>query len=350
MHHCDSAWPQPVRQIDPGAAATGEAPYSYLRQVTQDVDDQAHCLTNWDQRYDQLSPGRFTGEVEEFCFGSVQLFREKLNQTVHQRGTSWPSSRTFVSPIVMEGPGWCCGQVQEKNTLLTLRGGDEMDWCSPRQIEMIGITADSASLNAHAQQVDHRDLEAELAGWYSIPLPQPKLQALNALLSTMMTSLQAAPMLLHHAHTRKALEQSMFSALLDTLPVQQPVARPSSRVRQYIVSRACEYMQAHLDEPISVADLCIELGVSRRTLQYSFQDIYGLNPVKFLRALRLNSVRRALKRAAASGKGTVTDIACEWGFWHLSYFSTEYKAMFGELPSETLRRHGRNKEPGANPI
>jgi AraC family ethanolamine operon transcriptional activator len=68
--------------------------------------------------------------------------------------------------------------------------------------------------------------------------------------------------------------------------------------------------------------------------------VLDLNPVKFLRALRLNAVRRALKQAAGSERVAVADIAARWGFWHLSHFSADYKAMFGELPSETLRRTG----------
>ncbi|MEI8618536.1 helix-turn-helix domain-containing protein [Pseudoalteromonas sp. B193] len=35
--------------------------------------------------------------------------------------------------------------------------------------------------------------------------------------------------------------------------------------------------------------------VSRRTLQYSFESILGINPLRFLRLTRLNNVRRELK-------------------------------------------------------
>ncbi|MDR2690020.1 MAG: helix-turn-helix domain-containing protein, partial [Azoarcus sp.] len=72
------------------------------------------------------------------------------------------------------------------------------------------------------------------------------------------------------------------------------------------------------------------------TLQYSFQEVLDLTPVKFLRAMRLNSVRRALRQARASQE-TVGDIAARWGFWHLSHFAADYREMFGELPSDTLR-------------
>jgi AraC family ethanolamine operon transcriptional activator len=33
----------------------------------------------------------------------------------------------------------------------------------------------------------------------------------------------------------------------------------------------------------------------------------------------------------------IGDVAARWGFWHFSQFSADYRRMFGELPSETLR-------------
>lgn len=83
-------------------------------------------------------------------------------------------------------------------------------------------------------------------------------------------------------------------------------------------------------------DLCRVLKVSRRTLQYSFQEIMQLNPVSYLRAMRLNGVRRMLK-LPGSERQSVQDIAALWGFWHLSHFANAYRCMFGELPSETAR-------------
>ena len=49
-----------------------------------------------------------------------------------------------------------------------------------------------------------------------------------------------------------------------------------------------------------------------------------------------NVVRRDLRQGSASDT-RVGDVAAKWGFWHLGRFAGDYKAMFGELPSETVR-------------
>jgi AraC family ethanolamine operon transcriptional activator len=48
-------------------------------------------------------------------------------------------------------------------------------------------------------------------------------------------------------------------------------------------------------------------------------------------------VRREL-RDANPATTQVQDVAARWGFWHLSHFASDYRAMFGELPSDTLRK------------
>jgi AraC-like DNA-binding protein len=63
----------------------------------------------------------------------------------------------------------------------------------------------------------------------------------------------------------------------------------------------------------------------------------GMGPIRFLTLRRMHLVRRALLAADASS-ATVTYIATDHGFWELGRFSVAYRALFGESPSETLRR------------
>ena len=106
--------------------------------------------------------------------------------------------------------------------------------------------------------------------------------------------------------------------------------------RRWAAKRARTYMLENIDDAISVRHLSSALGVSERTLRYGFQDLYGMSPSKYLKAVRMQRVRQALQRAQAS-RTTVLREAMRSGFWHLSRFSLEYKNYFGELPSATLR-------------
>jgi AraC family ethanolamine operon transcriptional activator len=94
-------------------------------------------------------------------------------------------------------------------------------------------------------------------------------------------------------------------------------------------------MQANLMTPLSVLELCRELGVSERTLHYAFQEFRGMSTMAYFKASRLNAVRQELKAAPAS-TASVHEIAQRWGFWHTGEFAADYRRLFGELPSQTF--------------
>jgi AraC family ethanolamine operon transcriptional activator len=116
-----------------------------------------------------------------------------------------------------------------------------------------------------------------------------------------------------------------------------PAASAVAQSRLRVIQRTKAYIRSRLDFPITTADLARVSGVSERTLEYSFQEVLGVNPTTYVKAIRLNGVRRALKSGEA-GTDTVAELAESWGFRHLPRFAGDYQRMFGELPSQTLRR------------
>jgi AraC family ethanolamine operon transcriptional activator len=106
--------------------------------------------------------------------------------------------------------------------------------------------------------------------------------------------------------------------------------------RALVVRDARDLISEWSEDFKCIADLCRELGISRRALQQSFQDTLGVKPSTYMRAVRMNGARRAIKT-----ERSVADAATLWGFWHFGRFARDYHMMFGELPSETFRRcHG----------
>ena len=71
-----------------------------------------------------------------------------------------------------------------------------------------------------------------------------------------------------------------------------------------------------------------------------------MGPIRFLTLRRMHLAHRALLRADQS-KATVTQIVTNHGFWELGRFSVAYRALFGESPSETLRRSAEQTAVGS---
>jgi AraC-like DNA-binding protein len=144
--------------------------------------------------------------------------------------------------------------------------------------------------------------------------------------------------------TRAAARAELLEHLLAALDGARPAAQTRRDLTREAHRRAVEaaesYALAHVGDYPHVKDLCLAAGVSERTLEYAFRSVMRMSPMAYLARLRLHRVRQAL-RTAAPRSTTVAAEALNWGFWHLGEFSRAYKACFGELPSETLRRRRR---------
>jgi AraC-like DNA-binding protein len=121
-----------------------------------------------------------------------------------------------------------------------------------------------------------------------------------------------------------------------------PAALPADLVR------ALDWLRSHLSEPVDLDLLASVAGVRPRTLESHFKTFLGTTPLGWLRRTRFANVRRALERGGDDA--TVTRIALASGFVQLGRFAAEYRAIFGETPSTTLRRSRSVLEGGDEPI
>ena len=112
----------------------------------------------------------------------------------------------------------------------------------------------------------------------------------------------------------------------------------NSYVRREVL-QLCEFMQAHLTQPISLSKMEQMSGLSARVLQYSFQKSFGLRPKAWLRKQRLHAARAVLNDR--SRKIKITSLAHDFCFHSPSEFAQHYLVEFGESPSETMRKNMR---------
>jgi len=110
--------------------------------------------------------------------------------------------------------------------------------------------------------------------------------------------------------------------------------------RQHLHDRSftqlLSYIEANIRQDISVEELAQIGNVSVRTVYNLFARYFNVTPKLFIKQTKLKSLREELTGSRAVRN--VTEVALDYGFTHLGRFSSDYRKMFGELPSETLRR------------
>lgn len=112
------------------------------------------------------------------------------------------------------------------------------------------------------------------------------------------------------------------------------LAAPSGGTGEPILQHIDGYLSSRLTMPVRLSDLCGVTGLQPRQLQRFFRAHVSQTPMQYVRAARLRHARRLLRQA---GCPCVTWAATQSGFWHMAQFSQDYRRMFGESPSETLR-------------
>lgn len=131
----------------------------------------------------------------------------------------------------------------------------------------------------------------------------------------------------------KILDVLQEADALDT-PVQHGDSSSYRSVRM-----ALDYMRAShgdIKDIPSVAKVC---GVSTRSLELAFRHALETTPSKALLAIRLEAARKRLYDP--NDEASVTEVALDCGFNHLSRFAAAYREKFHELPSQALA--GRRK-------
>ncbi len=329
-----------------GTDLPSERPASVQEASTRDIDEQAALLRGWNQTYDQISAGAFSGSFLEIQLDRVHLFREVTSNALYQTGELGRGTIAVGVPLALAGNATFCGRRCNGLQLHVFSGADSFEFLSPSGLDIAGFVLDEADL-CRALTCD--ELETVLPS-----LRTPHLRPASGLATGQMRAIFAdicevlvqSPGAAHDKARVASMSRDVIAVLavalaqdLETPGEGVPPARSAS-----IVRKARALVIEAPEGYTSVEELCAALHVSRRALQYAFQDTLGLKPSTYLRAVRMNGARRAIKHS-----GSVAEAATLWGFWHFGRFARDYRAMFGELPSETFRRcHGvaGKGEPG----
>lgn len=143
------------------------------------------------------------------------------------------------------------------------------------------------------------------------------------------------------AHFHRDFAATLTSVLARASAERDGLPKLSATERLRIVTEASECVRRNSDEALRMDSLCQATGTPLHTLERAFAEVVGMSPKRYFTLQRMAAVRSELIDGAAEGRPVVvTEVATKWGFWHLGRFAAEYKTLYGESPSATLRRSG----------
>jgi AraC-like DNA-binding protein len=106
------------------------------------------------------------------------------------------------------------------------------------------------------------------------------------------------------------------------------------------ISKAIGYLREHFDQPLSIVDIARELGMSVSSFHHHFKSVTAMSPLQFQKQLRLQEARSLMlgEDADAARAGFCV------GYKDPSYFSREYKKLFGAPPQRDITKLRSNLE------
>jgi len=315
--------------------------------ITPEISLQIHCFRDadlctsvfqeWGVHLRQLQSAPFQAVISRLQMDGLSIGRIAVNCRVEIMGEKPQDSIAFATLIETEGrPHFAHATPLHPNCIFGFDNQRETNLVSSAQgFDFLVVEVDCWLMRSLADQLGYGDLNDAFLRQNIVSVLPEKMNSYYQYLSQIGFLMDHHPQYLQTPEMPRLLRGDLLPLLMNAL--NHPGKQPKPLRRAEIVSTAQDYMTANLHRPMTLAELSQAVCASRRSLIYGFQDIFGMGPITYLKQQRLNGVRKALL-AGNPEYETVANIAHIWGFYSSGHFARDYKALFGETPSETLHQ------------
>lgn len=305
--------------------------------ATVDARDLEHYHAqpgNWNVRATQLGRGSFRSRIRSLKFPGLTVYDNKWGASSLIRGKA-PDSILMLGGVRKRSPlvHWC-GEVPDQSRFACTAGGQEIEFSVERNVHDIVLLIDPELLGNACGALAVETLQTQRHVDFEPAAAQSLIDAALTLLDRgpaawtlpddSLISQDARAMLLGRL-------ERCFATVQDL-----PASPVNGRVRKAAFQAAVAHVSA-VRLNTSAFEMALAAGVSQKTLEHVFLEQLGMTPARYLKIARLNMAHRRLREGEPE-KSSVTEIALRCGFSHPGRFSSEYRQLFGELPSDTLAK------------
>jgi AraC family ethanolamine operon transcriptional activator len=318
----------------------GQSKPKFLNSRFQDVDQLAEAVSSRRRvRLTQLRRQAFQANLTLAEFNAVQFLVLESACPFHTVGEKLPGFIDFAC-ILRTGQREAVAHKMliDQQTLFGFDPNRGVDLSLPGNLKLAVVQVKQSIFEDYLEILERTDLDQHFWENNAVHLDCSMLE-IRSYLTQLLHVAQTHSSFLEMSNLERLILEDFLPLLVAGLPTKESKLRQHLRPlkRAQLVKEAEAYIEAHFERPLTLKDLCLKLKVSRRSIHYAFQDVFGLSPMAYLKQLRLHAIRKALQ-AADPTTTTVWEIMGQFGFWSSGHFARDYKALFGESPSETLRR------------
>jgi AraC family ethanolamine operon transcriptional activator len=319
------------------AASLFETP-DITRVAAHDADEFGEAMRDWNVDLRQLHSGSFEAAIMVLPLGPALICSGRYNQALLQHVGPPDDCLNINRPGRGSDPISVAGHEVEPGEVFISGSGAECESMSRGVLFPTALSVKVSYLESQAYWLDG----AHVVPPRTVRLHSPGVEWANSFLDAMewiVAAVAQYPAAVSRSDVCGSMLDTLLARVNTVVAVKAPLSdeREMRSARRLAVERAREYIHANLTDPIRLSDLCKYARTQARSLEYGFHEVLGVSPIAYIRATRLHRVRRLLRSTAVRTR-SISEIALDCGFWHLSQFAVDYKRLFTESPSVTYRR------------
>ncbi|MEC8429106.1 MAG: AraC family transcriptional regulator [Pseudomonadota bacterium] len=304
--------------------------------VFDDVDDYIESLCGWGLEFSQLVPGETRSSNLTFNAGDYSFLSFSHSVVSRQQALAQGEGLNFFLPERSDRTLIVDNQSRSFDVLCCRPQGDDFDLLTPGAFQGYAFRFGEQML---LEEGYAWLLEVLATSHFNFPLSASDAESVRH-------SLRAVAQLVRRNDKSIVQQDLEIDAIYRHVLVPTVARVVTEAISDLVPGRGSAHLERllylisdNLDEPPTVEELGRSIGVTSRYVQQLFKRHVGMSPKQYIRSMRLNAVRNSLKRLTQR-RGLITEIAGSHGFDHLGQFASDYKALFGELPNETLSESG----------
>jgi len=274
-----------------------------------------------------MSKGRFLAILESINLENSVINIGRYYSNVLIKGNLPKDSITFFSILkTLDSGGQIGTKKLEENMLFCLNRDSDMTLLFTPETVCVSFQISHKELEKLEVNISHFENRVITPSELSAKVASKKIYNLIHLLHSMSyEELQDVE--------KEMIYKTLLSTYVEAFSNVEKVVKLEDSSYTSIANKSYFYIRTHADCTIDMCDISEATKTSERTLQRSFKRYYNTTLQNFIKIHRLHQVHKDL--LANFKRKTITEIALDHGFSHLSRFSQYYKEFFGELPSET---------------